>query len=89
MLDIKEIRLFFLRNGYLLIVAAWLFTFAFLFNNYWSYYSSPHGVQRSLESDIRSRENAFSKLAADTATVKKLFNGSYTEGQLKDIYKRD
>lgn len=89
MLDIKEIRLFFLRNGYLLIVAAWLFTFAFLFNNYWSYYSSPHGVQRSLESDIRSRENAFNKLAADTATVKKLFNGSYTEGQLKDIYKRD
>ncbi|WP_258539191.1 hypothetical protein [Chitinophaga oryzae] len=41
MVDIKEIRLFFLRHGYLLIVAAWLFTFAFLFSNYWAYYSSP------------------------------------------------
>lgn len=89
MLDIKEIRLFILRNGYLLIIAAWLFTFAFLFNNYWSYYSSPHGVQRSLESDIRSRENAFHKLSADSALVKSLFSGGYSERTLADIYGED
>ena len=89
MLDIKEIRLFFLRNGYLLIVAAWLFTFAFLFNNYWSYYSSPHGVQRSLESDIRGRENAFQALAADTAEVTAIFSGKYSESTLQDIYHED
>lgn len=86
MLDIKEIRLFILRNGYLLIIAAWLFTFAFLFNNYWSYYSSPHGVQRSLESDIRSRQKAFNELSADTALVKKLMDGTYSEETLKRIY---
>lgn len=86
MLDIKEIRLFILRNGYLLIIAAWLFTFAFLFNNYWSYYSSPHGVQRSLESDIRSRQKAFNELSADTALVKKLMDGTYSEETLKSIY---
>jgi signal transduction histidine kinase len=89
MLDIKEIRLFILRNGYLLIVAAWLFTFAFLFNNYWSYYSSPHGVQRSLESDIRSREQALADLAEDTASVRKLFSGMYSEEQLQHIYRQD
>ncbi|GEP96735.1 sensor histidine kinase [Chitinophaga cymbidii] len=87
MLDIKEIRLFFLRNGYLLIISAWLFTFAFLFNNYWSYYSSPHGVQRSLESDIRSRQEDFNELADDTAIVNALFKGSYEEQTLQDIYR--
>lgn len=85
-LDFKEIRLFFLRNGYLLIIAAWLFTFAFLFNNYWSYYSSPHGVQRSLESDIQGRQQNFYDLVEDTATVRSLFNGTYTEETLQDIY---
>lgn len=86
MLDIKEIRLFFLRNGYLLIIAAWLFTFAFLFNNYWSYYSSPHGVQRSLESDIRSRQTDFRELTADTAIVNSLFRGDYSRQTLEQTY---
>ncbi|MGX5819862.1 sensor histidine kinase [Chitinophaga lutea] len=89
MLDIKEIRLFILRNGYLLIVAAWLFTFAFLFNNYWSYYSSPHGVQRSLENDIHSRQESFEQLAADTAFARSLFNGGYTAGSLSSVYTKD
>lgn len=86
MLDIKEIRLFFLRNGYLLIIAAWLFTFAFLFNNYWSYYSSPHGVQRSLESDIQDRQEEFNDLVEDSAIVNTFFNGNYSEKTLQDIY---
>ncbi len=89
MLDSKEIRLFILRNGYLLIVAAWLFTFSFLFNNYWSYYSSPHGVQRSLESDIRTRERSFQELATDTATVKSLFSGRYSEASLNEVYREN
>lgn len=89
MLDIKEIRLFFLRNGYLLIIAAWLFTFAFLFNNYWSYYSSPHGVQRSLEGDIRERQQSFADLVADSAAVEALLNGTYSEKTLQDIYRKD
>ncbi|WP_341835372.1 hypothetical protein WJU16_21045 [Chitinophaga pollutisoli] len=86
MLDIKEIRLFFLRNGYLLIIAAWLFTFAFLFNNYWSYYSSPHGVQRSLENDIHSRQEDFRELTADTAVVNSLFRGDYSRETLEETY---
>lgn len=89
MLDIKEIRLFFLRNGYLLIISAWLFTFAFLFNNYWSYYSSPHGVQRSLESDIRARQSDFDELMNDTATVKALLSGAYSEKKLEEIYREN
>ncbi len=89
MLTIREIRFFILRNGYLLIIAAWLFTFAFLFNNYWSYYSSPHGVQRSLEGDISSRQEAFAELAADTALVNSFFRGDFDRETVEDIAKKD
>ncbi|NSL91031.1 HAMP domain-containing histidine kinase [Chitinophaga sp. Mgbs1] len=89
MIDIKEIRLFFLRHGYLLIIAAWLFTFAFLFSNYWSYYSSPQGVKRSLEKSLHQREQSFSKLVKDTAALYSLFQRSYSEQTLKRLIKRD
>ncbi|NIG57627.1 HAMP domain-containing sensor histidine kinase [Chitinophaga sp. Cy-1792] len=83
MIDVKEIRLFFLRHGYLLIVAAWLFTFAFLFSNYWSYYSSPQGVQHSLEKSVRDREEAFLNHIQDTSLVNSLFNRTYTEKNVR------
>ncbi|WP_217605236.1 HAMP domain-containing sensor histidine kinase [Chitinophaga sp. GbtcB8] len=89
MLDIKEIRLFFLRHGYLLIIAAWLFTFAFLFSNYWSYYSSPQGVKRSLERSLHNRELSFEQLAADTLTMRHLFQRNYNEQELKALHNRD
>ncbi|HVI48475.1 MAG TPA: HAMP domain-containing sensor histidine kinase [Chitinophaga sp.] len=88
MIDIKEIRLFFLRHGYLLIIAAWLFTFAFLFSNYWSYYSSPQGVRRSLEKSIYQREQSFDKLVHDTFTVNSLFQRNYDEQTLRRLNKR-
>ncbi|MCK7553795.1 hypothetical protein MKQ70_01755 [Chitinophaga sedimenti] len=53
-IEFKEIRLFFLRNGYLLIIAAWLLTFSFLFANFWSYYSSEDGVRQTLQSSINA-----------------------------------
>lgn len=85
MIDTKEIRLFFLRHGYLLIIAAWLFTFAFLFSNYWSYYSSPQGVKRSMEKSIHQREKAFDKLTKDTTITSSLFRRSYDQKTLDDL----
>ncbi|PSL48048.1 phospho-acceptor domain-containing protein [Chitinophaga niastensis] len=82
MIDTKEIRLFFLRHGYLLIIAAWLFTFAFLFSNYWSYYSSPQGVKRSMEKSIHQREKDFEQLARDTTVAFSLFQRNYDERTL-------
>lgn len=83
MLDIKEIRFFFIRHGYLLIIAAWLFTFSFLFSNYWSYYSSPQGVKRSLEKSLRQRELAFEDLLKDTTFVEHIFSRDQTEKEAK------
>jgi len=87
--DIKEIRIFFLRHGYLLIIAAWLFTFAFLFSNYWSYYSSPQGVKRSLEKSLHQRELSFNAVAEDTLLMNHLFQRTYNEEELKELHKKD
>jgi len=89
LIDSKEIRLFFLRHGYLLIIAAWLFTFAFLFSNYWSYYSSPTGVKRSLEKSIHERERAFDQLSKDTTVVNSLLTRNYNQESLDKLYKPD
>lgn len=89
MLDIKEIRLFFIRHGYLLIIAAWLFTFSFLFSNYWSYYSSPQGVKRSLEKSLRQREMAFEELIKDTTLIGHIFSRDQNEKEAKLIGKKD
>lgn len=85
MIDTKEIRLFFLRHGYLLIIAAWLFTFAFLFSNYWSYYSSPQGVKRSMEKSIQQREKDFQQLVKDTSLASSLFQRSYNQHTLDQL----
>lgn len=89
MLDIKEIRLFFIRHGYLLIIAAWLFTFSFLFSNYWSYYSSPMGVKRSLEKSIAQREASFEKLIKDQFLLNHLFSRNYNEKEIKALDTKD
>ncbi|MCF6407157.1 HAMP domain-containing histidine kinase [Chitinophaga filiformis] len=89
MLDIKEIRFFFIRHGYLLIIAAWLFTFSFLFSNYWSYYSSPQGVKRSLEKSLWQRELAFEELTTDTTLIGHLFSRDQTEEEAKLLASKD
>ncbi|SFW13772.1 sensor histidine kinase [Chitinophaga sancti] len=89
MLDIKEIRLFFIRHGYLLIVAAWLFTFSFLFSNYWSYYSSPMGVKRSLEKSISQRETSFERIIKDQFLLNHLFSRNYNEKEIKSLDTKD
>jgi signal transduction histidine kinase len=81
----KEIRLFFLKNGYLLIAAAWLITLAFLANNYWLYYSSPKGVQHSLEQNIHQREKEFYTLASDSALMHKFLNRDYDQNALNTL----
>jgi len=88
LLDIKEIRIFFIRHGYLLIIAAWLFTFSFLFSNYWSYYSSPQGVKRSLEKSIREREDAFQELSTDTTLIEHIFARDHDEKEEKLLSKQ-
>lgn len=85
MINNKEIKIFFLKHGYLLIAAAWLITIAFLINNYWLYYSSPKGVQHSLEQNIQHREKRFYQFINDSVQVNKLLNRDYDKETLDQL----
>ena len=81
----KEIQTFFLRNGYLLICAAWLITLSFLVNNYWWYISSPSNVQQLLEKKIQERETRFGQLLDDKELMQQLLNRNFNEETLKEF----
>lgn len=85
MINEKEIKIFFLKHGYLLIAAAWLITIAFLINNYWLYYSSPKGVQHSLEQNIQHREKELYQFFDDSVQMNKLLNREYNLETLRKL----
>ncbi|TDO28243.1 phospho-acceptor domain-containing protein [Sediminibacterium goheungense] len=57
------------KHGYLAITAAWLYTFSFIFINYWSYNASPQKVKSKLEQHISKLENRYAELVNDTASL--------------------
>ena len=57
------------KNSYLLILAAWLITFSFIIDNYWSGNSSAKAVQKQIEQNIQTHEKDFEKLLTDTALI--------------------
>ncbi len=60
------------RHGYLIITAAWLYTFSFIFINYWSYNASPQKVQSKLSQRIARLEEKLEELTADTTRLNAL-----------------
>lgn len=81
----KEIKAFFVRHGYLLIIAAWLLTLAFLINNYLVYISSPQGVQLSMEQSIRYRESKFNQFIRNKPLMDQLVNRTYDASTLDQL----
>ncbi|MDQ6812736.1 MAG: hypothetical protein M3040_03195, partial [Bacteroidota bacterium] len=67
---IETVRKSFYKNGYLLIIAAWLYTISFIFSNYWFYTSSPERVQKQLESYLEKSEKVFDNFASDSALLR-------------------
>src|SRR3954466_2218563 len=85
MLFIQVIKNAAYRHGYLLLIAAWLFTISFVFTNYWSYSSSPQKVKNSLENYIATQEQSFHTIIHDSSylnTILKInndFNNDYLQ----------
>ena len=73
------------RNAYFLIGAAWLFTLSFIFSNYWSYTSSPQGVRKTLEQNLRNQEEDFAEFLRDTGLLKQLVLTSESETEARKI----
>ncbi|MEP6512494.1 MAG: hypothetical protein ABJA79_01400, partial [Parafilimonas sp.] len=57
------------KHGYLFITAAWLYTFSFIFTNYFSNSSSADRVSKLLEKYIANEEQEFKKISNDSSTV--------------------
>lgn len=58
------------KHGYLIIIAAWLYTISFIVVNYWSFRSSPEKVQQQFESFLKNAETTFDGIAKDTTTLR-------------------
>ena len=71
----------------MLITAAWLFTLSFVISNYWSYTSSAGGVSRSVQSYINDREKSVEALSGDRELLARLYSGTYSEADLKEVTK--
>jgi signal transduction histidine kinase len=70
------------KNSYLLILAAWLVTFSFIIDNYWSGNSSLGAVQKNIEHDIQDKEKNFVKLLNDTALTRQMDEQTFEEPEL-------
>ena len=64
----------FYKNGYLLIIAAWLYTISFIFSNYWTYSSSPGRVKSRIENYLKESEQTFDAFSTDTILINDLAN---------------
>jgi hypothetical protein len=70
------------RNAYIILAAAWLFTIAFIINNYWLGASSIKTLRKDIEERIQTQEKDFLNLTMDTVTVNKLVSEQYDEATL-------
>jgi two-component system, NtrC family, nitrogen regulation sensor histidine kinase NtrY len=86
---ITTIRQFIFKQGYLLIISGWLFTFSFLLQYYWSYTSAPLQVQKALQRSINTRQKDFAGILADTVLIQQLATGKYSSKSFQKLTKKD
>ena len=70
-----------LKHGYLIIMAAWLYTISFIATNYLSYNASPKKVQQKLQQYLRNNEQRFFTLVSDTAIRQALITNKNNDAQ--------
>ncbi|MFP5042137.1 sensor histidine kinase [Parasediminibacterium sp. JCM 36343] len=80
---IAIVRDAFYKHGYLLIIAAWLYTISFVITNYWVSDASPVKVKDKLERKIATAENAIKGITNDTALLKILISNAANEKKLE------
>jgi len=62
------------KHGYLLIVAALLYSVSFIFSNYWFYASSPVRVKKQLELYLQNAEHDFATFTSDSVLFRGIVN---------------
>ena len=79
---INTLRTAFYKHGYLLIIAAWLYTISFVITNYWAYDSSPAKVKDKLEFKLTQAEKGIQRIAVDTDLLQLLITDTAAEKKL-------
>ncbi len=79
---------FLYKNAYLLLLAAWFVTLSFIVDNYWSANSSIHSVQNKLSTYVHKQEKEIQSLVNDTAVIKKIVQGNYSEPFLDELIQK-
>ena len=73
------------RHVFWLIIAAWVYTLTFIFNNYWSKYASYDSVTKSFQASVTQRENRFRDWVKDTSYLKDLSTGVRSKNDLQEV----
>ena len=71
------------RNSFLLIIAAWSLTFAFIINNYLSGSSSSNAAQKAIQKDINRQQKDIDAFYTDSVLINNIAAGKYDEEELK------
>jgi signal transduction histidine kinase len=81
-------RSFFYKNGYLLVLAAWLITISFVVDNYWSANASINTVKKEISNYVNSQEKSFVDLVNDTTVIDKISKANFSESFLLSLIKK-
>jgi two-component system, NtrC family, nitrogen regulation sensor histidine kinase NtrY len=73
------------KNAFFFLGAAWLFTIAFIIDNYWYSSSSAKYLRKHIESDIQAQEKDFDQFIKDTALLQRLVVQQYSADELSDL----
>jgi len=73
------------KNAYFLFAAAWLFTIAFIINNYWANFNSTRYLNKSIEHLIQKQERDFESFTKQTSLLQKLARQEYSLDELEKI----
>ncbi|MEO7962172.1 MAG: histidine kinase dimerization/phospho-acceptor domain-containing protein, partial [Ginsengibacter sp.] len=81
----KNTNSFFGRNGFLLVIAAWLLTISFIIDNYWSGFATSSSVQRSVQRNIVNTQKQIANFYRDSTLINKMIRGKYNNVELKKL----
>jgi hypothetical protein len=73
------------RNSFLLIASAWLFTLAFIVDNYWSGSSPSNAAQKAIQKDVSSKLSKSNDFYFDSVLINKIISGKYSEDELQTL----
>jgi two-component system nitrogen regulation sensor histidine kinase NtrY len=68
-----------------LLIAAWVYTLTFVFNNYWSKYASYNSVTNSFQEAVSKKEQSFADWVTDTVQLQNLASGNTKPDLLEQI----